>query len=322
MFKLFSALASALALAATSPIAVAQQVTIPPLIKIIVPFASGSTTDLVARTMAVQLATRLGTNVVVELRGGGSTMIGAGAVANGPRDGSMLLITTNSTVSAAATLRSPPFDMNRDLMPIAVIGDGPIIVGASAKSGIKTPADLVAAARAKPDTVTHGTSGVASLPHLSAELFGDAAKVQLSHVPYKGGGAAVIDLAAGTIDLMFATSSTLAPHVQSGRVNLVGVTTLQPSPAYPNLPTMASVAPGFSASVWIAAFAQSGISPALAQRLNREFNEISATKEMREMLVTNGLPPVAQSLEELRSRMTAEYGNWKKIATDRKIVLD
>ncbi len=225
------ALTAIVVLMASAPMAVAQAVSIPPLIRLVVPFAPGSTTDHVARATAAQLALRLGTTVIVEHKPGASTMIGAGAVANGPRDGSMLLVTTPSTVSAAATLQKAPFDMNRDLVPIAMLGDGPMMVGASAQSGIKTPADLVAAARAKPDSVTYGTSGVGSLPHLSAELFADAARIQLKHIPYKGGGAAVVDLAAGTIDIMFATYSTLAPHIQASRAVAIAVTSRQPSPA-------------------------------------------------------------------------------------------
>jgi tripartite-type tricarboxylate transporter receptor subunit TctC len=322
MLKDFRALAGAIGLSLAATLAHAQQAPVPPVIKMVMPFATGSTTDLIARTLASQLSSRLGNNVIVDVRGGGSTMIGSGAVANGPKDGSMLLITTNSTVTAAATLKSVPFDMNRDLIPLAVIGDGPMIVGASAKSGIKTPAELIAAARANPDGITHGTSGVGSLPHLSVELFSQAAKVQLKHIPYKGGGAAVVDLASGTIDVMFATHSTFAPHVQSGRVNLIGVTTDKPYPTYPTLPPMNSVAPGFSGSVWVAVFAPAGIPPALAQRLNREMNEIAATKEMNDMLVTNGLPPLALGLDELRTRMQAEHANWKKIASSKNITLE
>lgn len=322
MFKPIRQLAAGLTLSLAASWCLAQQVMIPPVIKIVMPFAAGSTTDLIARMLASHLATRLGTTVVVDIRGGGSTMIGAGAVANGPKDGSMLLITTNSTVTAAATLKTVPFDINRDLLPIAVIGDGPMLVGVSSKTGIKTPADLVAAARKKPDALTHGTSGIGSLPHLSVELFNAAAKVQISHVPYKGGGAAVVDLAAGTIDVMFATHSTLAPHVQSGRVNLVAVTTPQPSPLFPGLPTLTSVAPGYSGSVWVAVFASSSIPPALAQRLNREINDIAASKEVKEVLVTNGFPPVALSLGELYTRMRTEYDNWKQIAQSKKIALD
>lgn len=322
MHKFHAAVALAICAITNSTPVAAQQAPLPPIIRLIVPFASGSTTDLLARETAARLSTKLGSTVVVELRGGGSTMIGAGAVANGPRDGSMLLVTTNSTVSAAATLQSTPFDMNKDLIPIAMLGDGPMMVAASTKSGIKTPAELVAMARNKPDTVTYGTSGVGSLPHLSSELFADAAKVHLKHIPYKGGGAAVVDLAAGHIDIMFGTQSTFAPHIQAGRVVPIGITTLQPYPAFPGIPTMASAAPTYSGSVWVAVFAQSGIPASLAQRLNREINEIAATKEMTAVLNQNGLPPVALSLDEMRSRMRDEYANWKRIATDKKIVLE
>ncbi len=322
MFKHIYSLISTLVLATSAPAAMAQQVVIPPLIKMVVPFGAGSTTDIIARRTATQLAARLGTTVVVENRAGGSTMIGAAAIANGPHDGSMILVTTPSTVSAAAVLKKVTFDLNKDLIPLAILSDGPMLLAASAKSGLKSPAEIVVAARANPGAVTYGTSGVGSLPHLSFEMFADVAQVQLRHIPYKGGAFAIVDLAAGIIDLQLGTYATFAPHIKSGRVVAIGVSSRQTSPAYPGLPSMASAAPGYAGSVWIAAFAQAGTPLPLAQRLNRELNEIATSKEITSIMEADGSAPVAMSLEELRARIRDESANWKNIASTRKISLD
>jgi len=307
--------------AATSA-AWAQPVPLPAVIRLVVPFGPGSTTDVVARKTAAQLATRLGNTVVVENRAGGSTLIGSGAVVNGPKDGSLLLVTTNSTVSAAATVKTMPFNFSRDLVPIAMLSEGPILVAASAKSGFKSPADLVAAARAQPDRVTYGTSGNGSLPHLSTEAFASAAGIKLRHIPYKGGAFALVDLGSGVIDLQFGTYATFAAQIKAGRVVPIAVTSEKPSAAFPDLPVMASVAPGFKDAVWISVFAPAGLPAALAQRLNRELNEISASKELREVQESDGSAPVALALEPLRLRMLAEVTAWQKLAAEKKIVVD
>ncbi len=321
MRRLFGTFFSSLVLLA-APAAFAQQAALPPLIKIVVPFAAGASTDVTARAVANQLATRLGTNVIVENRAGGSTFIGASAVAKGPKDGSMLLMTSSSTVSAAATMRSVPVDINTELVPVALLSEGPLIVAASAMTDIKTPADLVAAARARPDMITHGTGGVGTLAHIAAELLDDAAKIQLKHIPYKGASLAVNDFVAGRIDLMFGVYQTIAPQVKAGRVRVIGVTTPQPHPAFPGVPTMASAAPGYSVDIWVGFFAPIGTPPALIQRLNRELNEIAKSKEVRDIIEPDGSAPKSLTPEEFGARTRASYASWKKLATEKNIVAE
>lgn len=323
MFKSMAAVFSTVLLVALAPGAFAQQVPIPPLVRIVVPFAAGSSTDAMGRALAAQLSTRLGTNVIVENRAGGSGLIGAGAVAKGPRDGSMLLFTSVSMITAVATLRTASFDPIAELLPVALVGEGPLVVAVSTKTDIKTPADLLAAARAKPDVLTHGTAGVGTLSHLSAEFFNDAAKVQIKHIPYKGAALAVIDLAAGTIDAMFAVNTTLAPQIKAGRVRLIGVTSEQPSPAFPDLPTMRSVAPGYTTTVWTAIFAPTGTPAALVQRLNREIREIvKSDKTMQDIMRFDGVSPGALSPEELARLVRESHATWKAVAAAKNIVLD
>lgn len=300
----------------------AQQSGMPAVIKIIVPFAVGGSTDVMARAVASELGPRLGTTVVVENRAGGGSLIGADAVAKGPRDGSMLLFTTASTVTAAATAQKVPFDIAADLQPVAMLGEGPMVVAASASSKIKSPADLVAAARAKPDALTYGSAGIGTISHLSAELINDMAKIQTRHIPYKGTSMALVDLSAGTIDWTVAIYTTLIPQIKSGRVQVVGVTTKQESAAFPGVQPMSSAVPGFDASTWVAMFAPPGTPPALIQRYNREINEVAKAKAVTEQMLADGVVRTALSPEEVAPKVRATYAMWKRLATDKKIVVE
>lgn len=322
MLNKFGTFISGLALIATAPAVVAQQVPMPPLIKIVVPFAAGASTDIAARAIASQLSTRLGTSVIVENKAGGSTFIGVSAVAKGPKDGSMLLMTSSSTVSTAATKRSVPVDITTELLPVSLFSEGPLIVAASAMTDIKTPADLVAAARARPDMITHGTGGVGTLSHIAAELLDDAAKIKLKHVPYTGAALAVPDFVAGRIDLMFGVRQTIAAQVKAGKARLIGVTSAQPHPAFPGVPTMASVAPGYAIDIWVGFFAPVGTPPALIQRFNRELNEIAKSKEMLQIIEPDGSAPRALTPEEFGAQVRNSYVSWKKLAADKNIIAE
>jgi tripartite-type tricarboxylate transporter receptor subunit TctC len=317
LFKIVSATAIALALPA-----LAQQPAIPSVIKIIVPFSVGGSTDVMARAVATEMGTRLGTTVIVENRVGAGSLIGSDIVAKGPRDGSMLLFTTASLVTAAATAPKVPFDVTKDLLAVALVGEGPMVVAASAASGIKTPAELVAAATAKPDSLTYGSAGVGSISHLAGELINDSAKIQTRHVPYKGTSLALIDLASGTIDWSVATYTTLVPQIQSGRVRLIGVTTSQPSPSFPGILPMASAVRGLDATTWVAMFAPPGTPAALVQRYNRELNEIAKSKAVSDQMSADGVVRMALTPEEAGTKVRSSYALWKRIATEKKILAE
>jgi len=321
MFKSHIAPLVALAFLA-SPEARAQSTPLPPLIKIIVPFAPGASTDAAARVVASELSRRTGSNVIIENQTGASTFIGAGAAVRGAKDGSVLLMTSTSTITAAATKRTVPVDITTELMPVAQLTEGPLIIAASTQNNIKTPADLVAAARAKPDTITHGSAGIGTLAHVAAEMINDVAKIQLKHIPYKGSSLALNDLAAGRIDLMVGVYSTVVPQVKAGRVRLVAVTSAQPHPAFPGVPTMASVAPGLSIDIWVGFFAPLGTPPAVVQRLNRELNEVAKSKLVHDMVAVDGSVPVALTPEEFGSRVRNSYATWKKLAESKNIIAE
>jgi len=300
----------------------AQQAALPPLIKIVVPFAAGASTDVAARAVAAELSKRLGSNVIVEDMPGASTYIGAAAVAKAPKDGSVLLMTSSSTFTAAATKRSVPFDVNSDLLPVAQLSEGPLIIAASAQNDIRTPADLVAAARARPDEITHGTGGIGTLSHVAAEMINDAAKIQLKHIPYKGAALAVSDFVAGRIDLMIGVYTTVAPQVKAGRARLIAVTTPRPHPAFPGVPTMASAAPGLALGIWVGFFAPVGTPAAVVQRLNRELGEVARSRAVLDVIEPDGSTPSALSPEEFAATVRNSYAAWKKLATEKNIVVE
>jgi tripartite-type tricarboxylate transporter receptor subunit TctC len=314
-------LLAGLVLCAAPSLCLAQPA-VPPLMKIVVPFAAGGGSDVIARALAKQLGQRLGTNVIVENRPGGGGMIGAAAVAKGPKDGSMLLFHSTSLVTGAATSKKPQFDVTTDLLPVAIVAESPMLVGVSASSGFKTPQDLIAAARAKPDGITYGSPGIGSIGHLGVELLLEAAKVQMRHIPYAGTAPALVDVAAGRVDLTIGSYSALVSQVVSGRVVPIAVTSAQPNPTYPNLLPMATAAPGYNANIWYALFAPAGVPSALLQRLNRETNEAARTSDVQALLKPDGGTPVPGTLEELAQRVRQDYATWKRLATEKHITVE
>lgn len=323
MINPITAVLSAVSLLLTVvPTAHAEKIdpSIPAMIRIVVPFSAGASTDVMARRIANQLGPRLGTTVIVENRPGASGMIGSNNVVTGPKDGSSLVFASVSLVSAAAVTRNVPFDITKDLVPVAITGEGPLLIVVPAQSPIKTPADFIAAARSKP--LSHGSGGVGTIVHLAAELLNSAAKTQLQHVPYKGAAPAVTDTIGGTLDVMLAANTTFSSQISAGRMRPIAVTSAQPSPAFPNVPTMASVVPGYSVNLWNVLFAPAGVPPKLLNILNREVNEISKSKEMVELMHLDGFEPKTLTLEQSAKQVRDAYSTWKTLAKERNIVLE
>jgi len=294
----------------------------PALMRIVVPFPPGGSNDVIARAMAPQLAKRLGTNVIVENKGGAAGVIGSDAVAKAAPDGSYLLLTSSTFLTTAATQAKLPYDPLAAFIPVAMVAEGPLLVAVPAERPIKSTADLVAAARAKPGALNYGTAGVGSLAHLATELLNGAANIQMTHVPYKGAGPALIDLAAGQIDVMISNYSTLVPQMKSGKVRAIAVTSPKPSPVFPDLPPVAASVPGYAMDIWVTVFAPAGTPAPLVERLNKEINEISASPELRTFLDPDGALPVAMAPAAIAARLKQDLAQMKKIAGERKISLD
>jgi tripartite-type tricarboxylate transporter receptor subunit TctC len=272
---------------------------LPKLVRIVVPFAAGGSNDVIARALAVPLAKRLDTTVIVENKPGAAGVVGSDFVAKSPRDGSVAAF-----------------------VPVAMIGRGPMLLVVSATTPYKSPAELLAAARAKPGAINYGTAGVGSIAHLTTELMDDTAKIQMTHVPYKGASLAAVDLAAGQIQVMISNYSTVAPLMKSGKIRALAVTSDKPHPAFPDLPPLASVATGFNVDIWVGVFAPAGTPPAIVERLNREISAIAASPELAPVLEPDGALPEAIGSAPFAARLKTELGQWKQIATEHKIVAE
>jgi tripartite-type tricarboxylate transporter receptor subunit TctC len=290
--------------------------------RIVVPFPPGGSNDVIARAIAPQLAKRLGNNVIVENKAGAAGVIGSEAVAKAPRDGSHLLLTSSTFVTTAATQAKLPYDPIAGFVPVAMVAEGPLLVAVPASMPIKSSAELLAAARAKPGALNYGTAGVGSVAHLATELLNGAANVQMTHVPYKGAANALLDLAAGQINVMISNYSSIVPQIKAGKVRPIAVTSAKPSPAFPDLPPLAQAVPGYAIEIWVTVFAPAGTPMPLVERLNREINQISASPELRTFLDPDGAQPVALAPAAVAGRVKEDLAQLKRIAAERKISLD
>jgi len=304
-----------------TPFALAQAPP-PKLIRIVVPFSAGASNDVIARAIAVPLAKRLDIPVIVENKAGAAGVIGADSVAKSPHDGSVLLLTSSTFLTAAATQAQLPYDPLNAFAPIAMIGQGPLLLAVSSSTPFRSPGDLLSAAREKPGGLNYGSAGVGSIGHLATELLDDAAKVRMTHVPYKGAANAVTDLAGGQIQVMISSYSTLAPLIKSGKVRALAVTSKQAHSAFADLPPLAASVPGYSIDIWVGVFAPAGTPTPWIERLNREINEIAVSAELRTVLEPDGTVPVAMTPASFAARIKEEFTQWKRIAAEHKIVAE
>jgi tripartite-type tricarboxylate transporter receptor subunit TctC len=312
----------ALAVVTLAPVPVAAQATMPKTIKMVVPFSAGGSNDVVARAIAGPLGKRLDAAVIVENKAGAAGVIGADFVAKSPKDGSVLLLTSSSFLTAAATQTQLPYDPIAAFAPVAMIGRGPMLLAVSATTPIKTPSDMVAAARAAPGALNYGTAGVGSIAHLTTQMLDDAANIQMTHVPYKGASNAAVDLAGGQIQVMVSNYSTIAPLMKSGKIRALAVTSSTAHPAFPDLPPLTSVAPRFAVAIWVGVFAPAGTPQAIVDRLNQELNAIAASPDLATVLEPDGALAEAITPATFATRIKEELGQWKKVATEHKIVAE
>ncbi len=308
----------ALCAAVAASVAMAQEA-MPRLIRIVVPFSPGASNDAIARALAGPLAKRLDASVIVENKPGAAGMVGAEAVAKSPRDGSILLLTSSTFLTTAATHEKLAYDVITSFAPVATVGQNPSILAVSAATPFKSAADLFAAARARPGEITYGTAGVGSISHMVTEMMSAAAGIQMRHVPYKGAALAAIDLAGGQIQVMKSSYGTLSPFLKSEKVRLLAVTSRQPHPSFPGVPPLNATLPGFSSETWVTVFAPAGVPPRIVERLNREITEISASPELKTLFEPDGMLPLVMTPAAFTARMQQELAQWKQIVVARKI---
>lgn len=249
-------------------------------VRIIVPFAPGGSTDVSARLVAQAISARLGRPVVVENRAGATSTIGTAEVARAPADGHTLLVATSPFVITQFAFASLPYDPERDFRAVGQMTTAPMMVGVRADLPVQSFDELLALARARPGALSYASVGEGSLTHVATELLRQRAGVELLHVPYRGSGPAMIDLAGGRVDVMLTAEIELLPQIQAGRARLLAVATPTRMARYANLPAVAEVLPGYRAEFWAGLVVPAGTPDAAVTRLNLVLNEVLAIPDM------------------------------------------
>lgn len=284
-------------------------------VRIIVPSPPGGSTDQLARLMGQKLGEKWGQTVVIENKPGAGLTLGADYVAKQPPDGYTLLMGALHHSIAPAVYKSLPYDFQRDLAPITVVAVVPNVLIVPQSLPAKSVAELIALARAKPGSLTYGSTGAGTAHHLIGEQFNDMAGVQTLHVPYKGSGPALIDLMGGRIDMMFDTVASCLPHIQSGKVRALAVATSTRSSALPDVPTLDEAGlNGFDIATWFGFLAPTGTPQAVIDKVHRDTAEILKDQAIRKQLLAMGAEPVGNTPQEMTKQIADETVKFKALA--------
>ena len=293
------------------------------IIKIVVPFAPGGGTDVIARTLAQEMAKDLGATIIIENKPGAGTIIGTQAVAASEADGYTLLMGTFANAVNPSLQPKLPYDPHKDFAPVALIARSFNVVVVNPQSPIKSIADLIAAAKAEPDKLSYGTFGTGTSAHLAGELFKSMAKVNLTTVPYKGAAPGITDLIGGQIQVMFTTVASAASLIAGGQLRALAVTSAERSPAFPDLPTVAEAGvPGYSAESWYGLFAPARTPADVIDRLNKSAALAVRSGAFNRLAVNEGLVMIASPPQELDRYFRGEEARWRKVIQDAGIKVE
>ena len=281
-------------------------------LRIIVPFAAGGSTDVIARSIGQKVGEILGQLVVVENRPGGGTLIGTQALKAAPADGNTIMLATPDFVVNAFIHPKLPYDPLKDFAPIAVIAQNPLVMAVAASVPARTVNEFVQLAKNRPGMLNFASAGVASTAHLSGELLQMQAGVKLNHVPYKGMGPAMIDILAGRTELTFVSWITIQQQVEQGKIIPIGITSAKRLPSLPQIPAIAESVPGVELMVWFGFLAPGATPPEVVNRLNQALVQALRAPEVRKQLST--LAEVgAGTPKEFTDLIAAEYIKWGKV---------
>jgi len=298
--------------------AVAQTYPDRPL-RLIVGFPPGGSSDTVARVVAQSLSPLLGQPVVVENKPGAGGVIGSDLVAKAAPDGYTLLLATAGHSTAAAMMAKLPFDAVRDFAWITTVTTYPFVIATAADSPIKSLPDLIARAKAAPGKLSYSSAGVGTSHHLLGEWLAAEAGIEMLHVPFKGGTSPVTEVVAGRVDVMFETMTLVLPHLKSGRLRALAVTSPEPKDYLPDVPPVAKTVPGVVFQSWLGIAAPAGTPPAVVERLNRELRKVLDESEVQKRLSSLGGGSAPTSPDLMRAQVQTEVERWKKLVDSRRI---
>jgi len=283
-------------------------------VRLVVPYAPGGATDVLARMVGRKLTERFGQQVIVDNRPGAGTVIGTQIVAAGNPDGHTLLMAATPLGINPSLLEKLPYDTLRDLRACAFVAFAPVVMVAHPSIPAKSPQELIAAAKAKPGVYTVASPGAGSMGHLTLELLTRQAGIELRHIPYKGAGQAVADVISGQVSFLFDNVGPAKAQIAAGRTRAIAVATLKRSPALPDVPTFDEAGlKGFEANSWFALFSPARTPAEIVRRINTEVNTAVASAELKELYVRDGYDARAMSPEELDRFLRSEIAKWGKV---------
>ena len=292
-------------------------------IRVLVPYPPGGGTDIIARAVMQKLASHLGQQIVIDNRGGGGGNIAHELVARAAPDGYTLMVAISAIVTNPAVNPRTSYNPVRDFTPLMLMARSPYRVVIFPGQPVKIMQEWVALAKAKPGAMSYGSAGAGSAIHLAVELFRMQAGIDMVHVPYKGTGPAITDLISGQIQMMFAGTLSAAPHVKSGRVRALAVTSLKRRTDSPDLPTLAeTVVPGYEAGEWFSVFAPAGLPRPLIVKLHGELAKTLNDAELKQRLITSGMDFVASTPAELGDVLKRDFAKWTRLVKDTGLKVD
>jgi tripartite-type tricarboxylate transporter receptor subunit TctC len=292
-------------------------------VTLMVPFAPGGTTDIVARPFAQALSEEFGQSFVVDNRAGAGGTLAAGIAARAAPDGYTLFVATVAHTMATSLYKQLPYDFEKDFVPVTILASVPNILVINPSVPAKSVQELIAYAKANPGKLSYGSAGNGSTEHLSAELFKSMTGVDMVHIPYKGGAPMMADLIGGQIQLAIETSGSAAPHIKAGKVKALAVTTAARSSAFPELPTLAeSGLKGYDVTTWYAILAPRGTPPEITTRLYNAIVKILKTPDMKQRLEQFGGEPGGMTPDQFSGFIKSETAKWARVVKESKATVD
>jgi len=286
-------------------------------VRVVIPLGTGGTTDVPGRIVAQRLSEALGQQFIVENKTGAGGTIGADFVAKSKPDGYTLLLTATPHVITANLYKNLPYNALSDFAPVTRIASGPYVLTVHPSLGVNSVRELIALAKKQPGKIDYASSGNGSAQHLVGALFAHMAGIELSHVPYKGSSQAQQDLVAGMVKVGFPGTPIVIPHVKSGRLKALAVTTAQRSPHMPDVPTIAEAGvPGYEALVWVGLLAPAGTPREIVTKLNSEIGKLLRAPDVQQLLASSGVDPTPTTPEEFGVYLKSEYDKWGKVVRD------
>lgn len=302
-----------LLLAALSPAVLAQAAWPSKPITLIVPFAPGGSTDVTGRMLAAKLRDELGQTVVVENRGGAGGNLGADAAARAAPDGYTLFLATSTHVTNISLYKKLPYDFQRDFAPVSQVAFIPNALAINAKVPVKNLAQFLTYVRDPKNEMRYGSAGNGSSLHIAGALFNSMAKANMVHVPYKGSGPAIIDVLGGQIEAIFSPLVDVLPHIRSGKLKAIGVTTRGRSAQLPDTPAINEALPGYEVTLWNGILVPAKTPPEIVARLNAAINKILEQPDTKKVLAEQGSEPAPGTPAQFRDFIAKEIPVWKRL---------